>query len=86
VKFSHESIDKNLLYQNLLLPSETGAQLGKIFLQSLIFCRFEIFEPPLFWYQIRMRMSAELALRTRRKEKWVFRDFPRIKQQNKITE
>ena len=29
-------------------PSETGAQLGKKFLQSLIFSLFEIFEPPLF--------------------------------------
>ena len=27
--------------------------------------RFEIFEPPLFWRQIRMRTSAKLPLRTR---------------------
>ena len=47
--FSHESIDKNLLYQNPLLPKRNGAQLGKIFLQSLILSRYEIFEPPLFW-------------------------------------
>ena len=32
--------------------------------QSLIFSRFEIFEPPLFLLQIRMGISSKLALRT----------------------
>ena len=50
-------------------PSETGAQLGKIPLQSLLISRLEILEPPLFWLQIRMRLSAE---------KWIFpAGFPR---------
>lgn len=56
---------------------KTGAQLGKISLQSLLISRLEILEPPLFWLQIRMRLSAEFTLRTRnRKNGFSLRVFP----------
>ena len=47
-------------------PSETVAQMGENCRQSLIFSRFEIFEPPFCLPQIRMRISSKLAQRTRR--------------------